>query len=117
MLIFIVSILSGIISGMGIGGGTILIPALIIIFNTSQHTAQSINLLSFIPTAIVALATHIRNKNVEIKLSIKLVAGGVIGAVAGSTLASYISSSLLRKLFAVFLFFMGIYEIFYKKKK
>jgi len=115
MLIFIVSILSGIISGMGIGGGTILIPGLIIIFNTSQHTAQSINLLIFIPTAIVALITHIKNKNVEVRLSIKLIAGGVIGAILGAILASYISSSLLRKLFAVFLFFMGIYEIFYKK--
>lgn len=116
MLIFFVSILSGIISGMGIGGGTILIPALIIIFGTSQHIAQSVNLLSFIPIGAVALITHAKNKNIETKLSIKLIIGGVVGAIGGSWLASYIPSSLLRKLFALFLFSMGIYEICCKKK-
>jgi uncharacterized membrane protein YfcA len=116
MLIFMVSIFSGIISGMGIGGGTILIPSLIIIFNTSQHIAQSVNLLSFIPIAIVALITHLKNKNVELKLSVKLIIAGVIGAIGGSVLASSLSSSLLRKLFGIFLLCMGIYEICCKKK-
>lgn len=116
MLIFIVSIFSGIISGMGIGGGTILIPALIILFNTSQHVAQSVNLLSFIPIATVALIAHIRSKNIEIKLALKLIVPGIIGAAVGAFLASMISSSLLRKLFAVFLFCMGFYEIYCKKK-
>lgn len=111
MLLFLASLLSGIISGMGIGGGTILIPALIIIFNTEQHIAQSVNLLSFIPVATVALITHIKNKNVEIKLSIKLIILGIIGAIAGSMIAAKLPSSLLRKLFGIFLFFMGIYEI------
>jgi len=116
MLIFIVSVFSGIIGGMGIGGGTILIPALIILFNTSQHIAQSVNLLSFVPTAIVALITHIKNQNVEVKLAVKLISSGVIGAVCGSAVASTLSSSLLRELFAVFLLCMGIYEICCKKK-
>lgn len=116
MLIFIVSILSGIISGMGIGGGTILIPALIIIFNTSQHIAQSVNLLSFIPIGTVALITHAKNKNIEVKLAVRLIIAGIIGAIGGSFLASYISSSLLKKLFGLFLFCMGIYEICCKKK-
>lgn len=116
MFLFIVSILSGIVSGMGIGGGTILIPVLIIVFNTSQQIAQSVNLLSFIPISIVALITHIKNKNVHIKLSLKLIFPGVVGAIAGSILASTIPSDILRKLFAIFLFIMGIYEILCKKK-
>lgn len=116
MLIFIVSIFSGIISGMGIGGGTILIPALIILFNTKQHIAQSVNLLSFIPIATVALITHLKNRNVEVKLSMKLIASGIVGAAAGSLLASMMSSSLLKKLFAMFLLIMGVYEIAYKGK-
>lgn len=116
MLLFLVSLLSGIISGMGIGGGTILIPALIIIFNTDQHIAQSVNLLSFIPIAAVALITHIKNKNVEIKLSLKLIILGIIGAAAGSMIAARLSSALLRRLFGIFLFFMGIYEVTVKKK-
>lgn len=116
MLLFLISILSGIISGMGIGGGTILIPALIIFFNTSQHIAQSINLLSFIPIALVALITHIKNKNVEIKLSLKLICAGIIGAIGGAFIASTMSSQHLRKLFGIFLLLMGIYEIAVKKK-
>jgi Predicted permeases len=116
MLLFLVSIISGIISGMGIGGGTILIPALIILFNTDQHIAQSVNLLSFIPIAIVALITHIKNKNVETKLSTKITVFGIIGAIAGSILASKLPTPYLRKLFALFLFIMGIYELCIKKK-
>jgi uncharacterized membrane protein YfcA len=115
MLIFLVSIFSGIISGMGIGGGTILIPALIIIFNTKQQIAQSVNLLSFIPIAIVALITHLKNRSVDIKLALILIGSGVAGAIGGSILASAIDSSILKKMFGIFLFFMGIYEIAVKK--
>ena len=117
MLILLVSVLSGIISGMGIGGGTVLIPALIILFNISQHVAQGVNLISFIPTASVAVITHIKNRNILGKLSILLISGGLLGAVIGSILASSISSPVLRKLFGIFLFIMGIYEITSKSKK
>ena len=117
MLLFLISILSGIISGMGIGGGTILIPALTIILKLDQHIAQSINLISFIPIASVAVITHFKNKNIDFKLSPKLIVSGIIGAVAGSILSSFMSSEVLRKLFALFLFFMGIYEITYMKDR
>lgn len=116
MLLFIVSMLSGIVSGMGIGGGTILIPALIILFNTDQHMAQSINLISFIPTGTAALITHLKNKSIEKRLSLLLTAGGILGAIGGSIAADRLSSPILRKLFSIFLFSMGIYEILSRKK-
>lgn len=99
---------------MGIGGGTILIPSLIFLFNVKQQTAQSINLFIFIPTSIAAIITHYKNKNIEYKILSLLIISGVIGAFMGSTLASKLSSNLLRKMFSVFLFIMGFYEIFYK---
>lgn len=117
MLLFIVSILSGIISGMGIGGGTILLPALVIFFNIKQQIAQSVNLLSFIPTAAVALINHVKNKNVEKKTALLLISGGLIGAIIGSILASNISSLFLRRMFGIYLLLMGFYEIFSKAKK
>lgn len=117
MLIILVSILSGIISGMGIGGGTILIPALILFFNISQQSAQGVNLISFIPTASVAIIAHLKNKNILGKLSLLLIIGGLCGAILGSMLASSISSPVLRKLFGIFLLFMGLYEILSKAKK
>ena len=63
MLIVILSaIVSGIAGGMGIGGGSLLIPALVFFSEISQHVAQSTNLIFFIPTAISALIIHIKNK-------------------------------------------------------
>lgn len=117
MKLLFIGLLSGIISGMGIGGGTILIPALIIFSSLNQHQAQGINLTVFIPIAIVALITHYKKKNIDIKTSIPVIITGLIGAFIGSSIAINMTSSLLRKIFAVFLFIMGTYEIFGKTKK
>ena len=66
MLVAIIGFFAGIIGGMGMGGGTILIPALVLFANIDPKLAQSINLLSSIPMTIAALFIHIKNKNVEI---------------------------------------------------
>lgn len=116
MAIFILGLLAGIIGGMGIGGGTILIPGLIFLTDFKQQTIQSINLLSFIPVAIVALIIHFKNKNIIFKLSLPIISFGLLGAWVGSRLALTIPSSNLRRLFGVFLFIMGIYEILCKDK-
>ena len=63
--VIVIGIVSGMISGMGIGGGTILIPALLFLQDMNQQQAQGINLIYFIPTAVIALITHIKNKNIE----------------------------------------------------
>lgn len=112
----IIGVLSGIISGMGIGGGTILIPALSIFMMVDQHTAQGVNLLYFIPTAAVALWVHIKNKTINYKVAVPILLLGVAGAVGGSYLAAVIQASILKKLFGYFLFIMGIYEFFKKDK-
>lgn len=113
----LIGLLSGVVSGMGIGGGTILIPALVFILNLSQHVAQCTNLYYFIPTAISALVIHIKNKNIDFKTSWKITVFGVIGALAGSFVATKISTDVLRKIFAVFLFFMGISQLIPKKEQ
>lgn len=117
MKLFLIGLLSGVISGMGIGGGTILIPALIIFSNLNQHQAQGINLVVFIPIAIVALLTHFREKNIDLKTATPIIFTGLVGAFVGSTIAMKITPSILRKIFAAFLFFMGSYEIFGKKNR
>jgi uncharacterized protein len=115
MIVFIAGILAGIISGMGIGGGVLLIPALVFFAGASQHTAQGANLLFFIPTAITALVIHITNKRVDFKLAIPVIITGLLGAYAGAGLAFHLSAPVLRKLFGLFLLIMGIYEIFRKR--
>lgn len=113
MIVAIISgFLSGIISGMGIGGGTILIPALTMFVGANQHIAQGVNLLYFIPTAVVALFVHKKNNALELKIAIPIILFGIAGAGLGSFVALRLNSGLLRRLFGIFLFFMGAYEIF-----
>lgn len=111
MLFVILGFISGIIGGMGMGGGTILIPALILFANIDPKIAQSINLLSSVPMTIFALIIHIKNKNVILKLVIPIALFGVLGAICGSFLATYISSQILKKIFGLFLLIIGIIEV------
>ena len=107
---------SGIISGMGIGGGTILIPALLFLTEISQQQAQGVNLIYFIPTAITALITHQKKGSLDWKTAKPLAALGLMGAAAGAFLAVSLESEVLKKVFGGFLFLMGLSEIFKKKK-
>jgi uncharacterized membrane protein YfcA len=116
LILFLIGLISGIISGMGIGGGAILIPALVLFVNPGQHTAQSVNLLFFIPTAVIALIIHIRNKRVDLKMALPIIISGLGGAILGSRLAFSLAGSSLKKWFGVFLLAMGIYEMFRKGK-
>ena len=109
--------LAGIISGMGIGGGTILIPALLFLTDLTQQEAQGVNLLYFIPTALVALVTHRKNGNLDGKTAKPLVLMGLAGAAAGAFLAVSLESELLRKIFGGFLFLMGLGELLKKDRK
>lgn len=114
MKLFITGFLSGIISGMGIGGGTILIPSLIFFSSLTQQEAQGINLIVFIPVAFVALIIHYKEKNIEFQHAKWIILGGIIGAIIGSIFALKIDPTSLRKYFGIFLLLIGFYEIFKK---
>lgn len=114
--LFLVGLISGIISGMGIGGGVILIPALTLIFGFEQKIAQNINLLYFIPTAIIAIFVHSKNKTIERQGLFKIIIFGIIGAIFGSIIAINLNGEILRKIFGWFLLIMGISEILKKEK-
>ncbi len=116
MIVILIGLTAGIISGMGIGGGAILIPALVLFIKPEQHVAQSTNLLFFIPTAIVALTIHIKHKSVDFRTGVPIMLFGLTGAIIGSKIALSINGLLLRKSFGIFLLAMGLYEIFGKKK-
>lgn len=111
LYLIIAGIVSGIISGMGIGGGIILIPVLTIFLGFDQKIAQGITLLYFIPTAIFALIVHIKNKNVDFKIALKIVSTGVLSAAAGAFLIKYLPTPLLSKIFAVFLLIVGVCQV------
>lgn len=104
----IAGLISGVIGGMGMGGGTLLIPILTIFLGVLQKSAQSINLLVFIPMSIVAIIIHMKNQLIDFKVGIPIILSGVVFSIGGSYLASIISNNLLQKIFAIFLLIVGI---------
>ncbi|MBC8590734.1 sulfite exporter TauE/SafE family protein [Wansuia hejianensis] len=115
MKLIFIGFISGIISGMGIGGGTVLIPSLVLFNDISQLEAQGINLVVFIPIAITAIITHIKEKNIEFKYTKQIILSGIISAGIGSFIATRIDDNNLRRYFGIFLLFIGLYEFFKKK--
>ena len=90
MLEFITGIISGIVSGTGMGGGTILILVLSIFLGIEQHTAQATNLVFFVPTSISAIIVSIKYKLIEWKTGIAIAGTGIIGAIIRSKNIIYI---------------------------
>ena len=111
MLTAIIGFLSGILGGMGVGGGMILIPAATIFLDLDQQTAQSLNLFCFIPSALCALAIHIKNKKVDFKVAFSIILTGIPLAIAGAYLSTKLPSPLLSKLFGGFILIFGVKEI------
>ena len=110
-------LLCGIISGFGIGGGSLLMVWMVAVAGLDQRMAQGINLLYFIPTSLGALYFHIKNKMICWNIVIPAAICGCITAICSAWVANTIDVSLLRKLFGVFLCFIGIKEFFTKPKK
>ena len=112
MIEILIGIVSGIITGTGMGGGTILIALLTLIRGLDQHVAQATNLVFFVPTSIVAIIMNIKNKNVDIRLAFTISFFGIIGAIIGAIIAMNINVQILKKCFGIFLAVIGINEIY-----
>ncbi len=110
----IVGFFSGFLGGLGVGGGGILLLYLTAFENVEQLTAQGINLVFFIPTAVAALFLHIKNGFVKWKTAAVAAVFGVAGVIFGSFLAGYLDKILLKGAYAVFLLIIGVRELFKK---
>ena len=111
MLTGIIGFLSGILGGMGVGGGMILIPAARMFLNVNQQSAQSLNLFCFIPSSLCALIIHIKNKKVDFKTALPVILTGIPFAILGAYLSTNISSKILSRLFGGLILAFGIKEI------
>lgn len=112
MIESLVGMISGIVSGTGMGGGTILILVLSLFMGIQQHIAQATNIVFFVPTSIVAIIVSIKQKMIDFKVGSIIVITGVIGAAVGAKLAQTIDDQNLKKYFGVFLGMIAIYEIY-----
>ena len=96
------------LGGMGMGGGTILIPALTILFGVEQHIAQATNLIAFLPMAAFSLRVHKDKGNLKTQGVWWIVVPAVLTSVAGGLAASLLPAAVLRKLFGAFLILLAV---------
>ncbi len=112
MLEFFTGIISGTVSGTGMGGGTILILILSVFMGIDQHIAQATNLIFFVPTSITAIITTIKEKLINWKIGIPVAISGIIGAIFGAKISVNMDVNYLKKYFGIFLILITIYEIY-----
>ena len=104
-------------SALGIGGGTIFVPTLVVLFSFAQQDAQGTSLAVIVPTAIIATVQHHRQRRVIWQYVIPIAAGGIVGAVAGSLTALSLDPALLRKLFATMLCLVSVRLYIHSRKR
>ncbi len=105
------------ISLIGGGGGIFYVGMLTGLFGISMDQAVSISLATIIPTTLAASISHYRAENLKLKTGFILVAGGIVGVVAGSYLVTIIPVKILKIIFGIFLLIMGAGMIISRKKK
>ena len=106
-----VGALTGILSGFGVGGGTLLLVYLSAVTGMEQHQAQGINLLYFLPAAALAIPKHWKNEYIERGALLPSITAGLVCAAGAAWLSSGISTEVLRRIFGIFLIFMGIIQL------
>lgn len=112
ILLAVSGIAAGVLGGMGMGGGTILIPLLTIFFNVGQKEAQAINLVAFIPMAIVSLAIHIKSKRVKKEGLLWIIVPAVLTSVGGGFAAQAVNGEVLKRIFGGFLLLLSVVQFF-----
>ncbi len=115
-LLVLLGVAAGLLSGLiGIGGGVIIIPALVLMFGFSQHQAQGTTLALLVPPiGILAAWSYYRRGDVNIEAALFIVIGFLIGSVFGARMAAGLSDLVLKKIFGVSLLLIAIRMIFFK---
>ena len=104
-----IGLTAGFLAGLlGIGGGVVLVPAMVLILAFDQHVAQGTSLVVMIPAALTGSYTHHRNGRLVLRDAAWLGAGGILGAILGSVFALSMEDTLLQRLFAAFLVISAI---------
>ncbi len=111
LIALLAGLLCGVFSGLGVGGGTLLMVWMTAVMGLAQKTAQGINLLYFLPTAACSLIFHIKNRLIRWPIVIPAVLIGCLTAAGAAFLANTMDTGLLRKLFGGFLVFVGLWEL------
>lgn len=117
ILLILVGLLAGILSGLvGLGGGVIIVPALVFLLGFSQHQAQGTSLgILLLPAGIFAVINYYKKGFIDVKVVLLLFAGFLVGGYIGSQISLNISETMLKKVFAVALVLIAVKVLFFDK--
>jgi len=107
---------TGVLSGFGVGGGTLLLIYMTAFAQVPQTQAQGINLLYFLPAAALALPAHLKNGFVEKRVLLPAIAAGLVSSALAAWAATALDVGLLRRCFGAFLLYIGLSELLRKKQ-
>ncbi len=112
----LIGIAAGILSGMiGVGGGIVIVPALVYLFGMDQHTAQGTSLAVLLPpSGLLAFWRYYQAGHVDLKFAALIIVGVLVGGWFGGGWAQQVSGPALRKTFAVFMVLAGL-KMFFQK--
>lgn len=109
-------LICGVLSGLGVGGGTLLMVWMTAVAGVAQKSAQGINLLYFLPTAACALLFHIKNRLIRPRVVLPAILAGCVSAAGAAAVAAAMDTGLLRRLFGGFLIVVGVTELFSRQR-
>ncbi|MBQ4095069.1 MAG: sulfite exporter TauE/SafE family protein [Oscillospiraceae bacterium] len=112
----LVGLLSGVAASMGFGGGMVLLIYLTTIAGIPQLMAQGVNLLFFLPIALISLIINLRSHLVDLRGLLPSLITGALFAALFSFVARFLGGDMLRKGFGVLVVIAGLRELFKKKK-
>lgn len=110
-LFFICGILGGVLGGMGMGGGTVLIPLLTIFCGVEQAAAQGVNLVSFLPMSLLALSVHAQNGLLKTHSLGFIIVPAVLCSAGGSLVAAVLPAAVLKRAFGAFLVILSFFQL------
>ena len=110
MLLIIIGLIAGVLSGMiGVGGGIIIVPALVFFLGFSQHQAQGTSLgLLLLPVGILAVMNYYNKGFIDIKVVVIMSIAFILGGWLGSKLSLALPGDIVKKIFGILLFYTGI---------
>ena len=116
-LAFPVAIVLGFLAGLGVGGGSLLMLWLTSIMHMDYGVAKTVNLLFFLPTALIATLFHKKQGSVDIRKILPGIICACIAAAVFSYIGKHMDTTLLKKLFGGILILTGLRELFYRPRK
>jgi uncharacterized membrane protein YfcA len=118
IVLILIGVASGMLSGfVGVGGGLIIVPALVLFLEFSQKMAQGTSLaILLLPVGILAVMEYYKHGYIDIKIALIISAGFVVGGFFGSRIALVLPQDTIKKVFAVFMLIVAIKMLFFDKK-